>query len=209
MTDAGIDVIRKPGLAYQEAFDWLAVRLQAMDGAVACSVAADWQLAEMARRLPRVPTLNNGSAGRELFHALGLQQPEMLPGLLDAIALVEPAKLPPASLERLKPGGRLFIVAGGRLARFLAERRGGAATPPMSERALVGVTRGIGLRVVERLGIHPPAAVLHHYAGEAALALGRRDWRDRCHCAMRRDFVAVGLSVSWSALVCLTLEYAG
>jgi len=207
--DAGIDIIRKPGLAYQEAFDWLAVRLHAMDGPVACSVAADWQLAEMARRLPRVPTLHSEAAGRELFHALGLPEPEISPGLLGAIALVEPAKFPPASFERLKPGGRLFVVAGGRLARFLAERRGRAATSPMSERALVGVARGIGFRVIERLGIHPPAAVLHHYAGEAALALGRRDWRDRCHCAMRRDFVTVGPLVSWSALVCLTLEYAG
>lgn len=200
------DVIRRPGLAYQHAFDWLAVRLHAATP-MACWVAAGWQLLEMANRLPyifapaEVPAVREAAAA-----ALGL--PDIsgdTDGPLRAAALVEPAALPRNAVQRLAPEGRLYIIAGGRAARFLAERRMNDA-PALRETQIVALAQARGFRVIERLGIHPLAAVADHYAGEAALALGRRDWRDRRHFAMRRDFVTDGTTASWSALVCLALE---
>jgi hypothetical protein len=202
----GYDVARRPGLAYQHAFDWLAVRLHAA-GPAAYSVGAAWQFMEMARRLPHVPAIAIDPAARAAAAAaLGLPElPGDEAGPLWAAALIEPAAFPGELAARLGAGGRLYAVTGGRAARFLAERRTNGAAA-LNEPALVGAARAVDFRVVERLGIHPPAAVLTHYAGEAALALGRRDWRDRCHFAMRRDFVTTGPAVAWSALVCLALE---
>ncbi|MBE2234082.1 MAG: hypothetical protein IAE85_11355 [Anaerolinea sp.] len=206
MTATSIDVTHRPGLAYQQAFDWLAVCLHAADGMVAYGAAAPWQWLELAHRLPHTATLSRAPAAREALAALGLAEAAPASGLLAAVGLVEPAEVGPALFDRLSADGRLHVVTGGRLARFLAERRGSAAASPMSARELAASARTAGFHVVERLGIHPPAAVWQHYAGEAVLALGRRDWRDRRHCAMRRDFVVGGPAASWSALVCLTLE---
>lgn len=206
MPDA-LDVTTRPGLAYQHAFDWLAVRLSAAVGPAAYAVAAGWQLREMAGRLPGIPALAGDAAGRDAV-AAALGWPEIRDdagGPLQAVALVEPPALPRPALDRLQPGGRLYVVSGGRAARFLAERRG-SNRPVLSEKEVAALARAEGLRVVERLGLHPPAAVLAHYAGEAALAFGRRDWRDRRHHAMRRDFVTTGPTTGWSALVCLALE---
>jgi hypothetical protein len=203
------DITRRPGLAYQHAFDWLAVRLHAA-GLAAYSVGAAWQFMEMARRLPHVPVIAIDPAARAVAAAaLGLPElPDDEAGPLRAAALVEPAAFPGELLARLEPDGRLYAVTGGRAARFLDERQTNGAAA-LNEQALVSAARAAGFRVVERLGIHPPAAVLAHYAGEGALALGRRDWRDRRHFAMRRDFIATGPAVAWSALVCLTLERVG
>jgi hypothetical protein len=92
------------------------------------------------------------------------------------------------------------------LARFLAERRSDREFAPLSERAFAAAARAAGFRVIERLGIHPPAAVIHHYAGELALTVGRRDIRDRRHCAMRRGMLAGCPVAGLSALVCLVME---
>jgi hypothetical protein len=205
VTIATFDATRRPGLAYQLAFDWLAVRLHAA-GPVVYYVGTTWQLSEMARRLPHVTALIDPAARAAAAASLGLPElPGDEAGSLQAVALIEPAVLPREVIDRLGPGGRLYVVAAGPLARFLAERRDGSGAP-LGARAVASAARAAGFRVVERLGIHPPAAVLAHYAGEAALALGRRDWRDRRHFAMRRDFVTTGPAVAWSALVCLGLE---
>jgi hypothetical protein len=126
-------------------------------------------------------------------------------GPLRAVGLIEPARLPRQITDRLEPGGRLYVVSGGVLGRFLAERRGEKGYSPLSERALVATARAAGFRVVARHGVHSPAAVMHHYAGRVALAAGRQDIHDRRQHAMRRAMVAFP-AVGLSALVCLTLE---
>jgi hypothetical protein len=201
------DVIRRPGLGYQYAFDWLAVSLYAAGDPVAYAVGAEWQLAEMARRLPRIPALDMSPAVRAaVAAALGLPDIPAADGeSLRAVGIIEPADLPRRLFDRLEPGGCLYAVTGGVLARFLAERRGAEEHSPLGERALVATARTAGFRVVARLGVHSPAAVMHHYAGRMALAAGRRDVHDRCQHAMRRamvTFSAAGLA----ALVCLALE---
>jgi hypothetical protein len=199
------DAIHRPGLAYQIAFDWLAARLYTAGGAVAYAAGAAWQLAEMAHRLPGVPALDATTASAATLSLVDIPPA----GPLRAVGLIEPGESPREMLDRLAPGGRLYVVAGGALAHFLTERRGDDEFSPLNERALAGAARAFGFRVVERLGVQPPAAILRHYAGELALAMGRRDVRDRQHAAMRRAMLADGRGASVSALVCLTMERAG
>jgi hypothetical protein len=204
-----LDATWRPGLVYQHAFDWLAIRLFAAEGLTAYATSADWQLIEMARRLPGVPALSADPVGREsIAAALGLLGIEAANGSLTAVGVVEPAKVPQTLFDRLGPGGHLYVIVGGRLVHLLAEHRNGDGASPLGERALVVAARTDGFRVVERLGIHPPAAILAHYSGEVALAIGRRDARDRRHFAMRRAMVTEGFTAGASALLCLTLERA-
>ena len=184
--DDPLDPIRRPGLAYQHAFDWLAVGLHAAGGPVACAVAAPWQMAEMAGRLPELP------------------KAEAETDPLAAVGLVLPAAVDPALLGRLRPDGRLYAVVAGPLARFTADWQPNA--PTLSERSFIAAARENGFAVVERIAIHPPRAIVQHYAGELALRAGSRVARDRRHFAMRRDMVTAGRPAALSALICLTLE---
>lgn len=205
------DVIRRPGLAYQIAFDWLAARLYAAGGPAAYAAGAVWHVAEMARRLPGVPALGATATARmAVAAALGLPDiPASDTSQLWAVGLIEPVEALREIFDRLEPGGRLYVVAGGALARFLAERRADDEFRSLSERAFVATARAAGFRVIELLGVHPPSAILQYYAGELALAAGRRDMRDRCQAAMRRAMPANGPAANLSALVCLTMERAG
>lgn len=207
-----IDITQRPGLAYQHAFDWLAVRLHSAQGPVAYAIGGDWHLAEMASRLPAVPTFgSNAVSMTPVSVALGLASiptAELTGESWAAVGLVEPERIEQTLLDSIPPGGRLYVVAGGRLARFLAERKAQDGHRSMTAIEVVAEARAAGFRVVERLGIHPPAAILEHYAGAAAMAFGRRDARDRRHFAMRRSMVTGGRAAGLSALVCLAMERA-
>ena len=164
-----LDATWRPGLAYQHALDWLAVRLDTTAGPVAYTAGAQWQLIEMARRLRHVPALDADPASRKVIAtALGLPEaPAAAERPFEAVGLLEPIEVSRALLDRLRPDSRLYAVIGGVLARFLADWRNEKDFSPLSQRALVAAARAAGFRVVERLGIHPPTAVLAHYTGEA------------------------------------------
>jgi hypothetical protein len=202
-----IDVTRRPGLAWQHAYDWLAVRLYAAAEPVACSAGTAQHLAELARRLPSMPFLTAGAAMRaKVAAALGLAEIRLAESAstLNTLGLVEPTAGDLALLDQVRPGGRLYVVGGGELARFLADRQDGA--PLLTRRVLLRMARAAGFVPVERLYVQPPAAVAQHYAGELALRAGRRAARDRRHFAMRRDMVTDNPAAGPAALVCLTLE---
>lgn len=196
------DPIHLPGLAYRHAFDWLAVQLQAAGGPVAALVPRIFHGVELLRRLHHLPFLDPLPEGfPQAIAALGLPVPiEMHPcsGPLRAIAWPEPAVRDVALLEPLQaalhPGGYLYVLAPGRLGRFLSEHRLSQKGRLLSARRALGLLRSHGLRVHQSLGLHGCRAVTHHYAGQVALRLGRLDWWERCHFAMRRDFVERGLA---------------
>lgn len=207
-----MDLVRRPGLAYQHAFDWLAVKLYSTDGPAVYAVGSDWQLSEMASRLPNVPTLSSDAATVEaVSRALGLtgiRMVELAGETWAAVGLVEPERIERGFLDSIPPGARLYVVAGGRLARFLAERKTAGGRQPMTANSVVGAAQAAGFRVIEFIAIHPLPAILEHYAGVSAVTLGRRDIRDRRHFAMRRAMVANSQAAMLSALVCLALERA-
>jgi len=205
-----IDVTRRPGLAYQHAFDWLAVHLHSTDGPAAYAIGAEWHLAEMASRLPAVPTFGSNAASLApvsvALRLASIPLAELAGERWAAVGLVEPERIERTLLDSISPGGRLYVIAGGRLARFLAERKAQDGHRSMTAIEVVAEVRAAGFRVVERLGIHPPAAIFEHYAGMTAMAFGRRDARDRRHFAMRRSMVTGGRAAALSALVCLAME---
>ncbi|MCB0187355.1 MAG: hypothetical protein KDE31_23970, partial [Caldilineaceae bacterium] len=140
-----IDVVRRPGLAYQYAFDWLAVQLHSTQGPVAYAIGSEWHLAEMASRLPAVPTLSSNAASTTpVSVALGLTG-ILMTGLDSerwaAVGLVEPERIEWTLLDSVSPGGRLYVVAGGRSARFLAERKAHDGHQPMTGTRVVAEAR--------------------------------------------------------------------
>lgn len=213
MTLELLDITQHAGLVYQHAFDWLAANLHVADGPAAYKVSSAWQLLEMARRLPEVPALDPDPAWQSVVaQALGCEERTVsgIDGSLwAAIGLVEPRladqHLFESFRQSLRPGGHLFVIADGPMSRFLEERRRDSDPMP-AEAKVIAAARAVGFRVVQRLGVHTPAAVARHYIGEVALVGGWRAACDRQHFAMRRAMVTSGPSATLSALVCLTLE---
>jgi hypothetical protein len=196
-SDSGV----RPGLAYQHAFDWLAVALSASDGPVACVRSGAFQARELSRRLPDLSFVNlAGRLGPGPGPADAAQ-----PGRRAALAWAEPLAADASSFadlpHLLRPDGVLYLVVGGRLARFLAERRAQRDIHYLAEPPARRALRQAGFRVTQRRGLHGPRAILWHLAGETTRLAGRRDWRDRCYAGMRRDFAAIR---GPAALVCLT-----
>lgn len=210
------DVTRRPGLAYQHAFDWLAMRLsrKSMES-TACMVREPWQLLQLLERLPNVAVLEPESKRRELVsQALGLTplaiDMDEVTHAVTAVAIVEPAPDQADVIARLfrsmQFGSRMHIVTHGLLARFLAEQRASDQESTLSVDTLKSLADAFGYCITEQLGMHPPAAVREHYGGVLASKVGRHSARDRRHFAMRRSMVVNGRTASFSALVCLTME---
>ena len=216
MSELRFDPIQLPGLAYRNAFDWLAVRLQAHNGDVGCLAPTTFHAAELLRRMPAVPFIEPVPGGLcEATAALGLDPAATIPpelGSLAAVAWLEPDR---AGLERLgeirralRPGGKLYVIAGGALVHFLAERRAGLLNGKdhVGDRRCTSSLAKSDFRIVERVGWHGLTSIVWHYMGEAADKVGRSDWRDRYHYAMRRAFGEQGPRQQLVALTCLAAE---
>ena len=167
-------------------------------------------MTELLRRVAGVVILDASEDVSGIAAALEL--PRTSPGQpkdgsLVALAWVEPTTQDFVRLAEarrwLAPGGRLFLVVGGALAGYLAERKAGPSLDYLDERTVLRGLARQGFRITERLGLHGVRAVAWHLLGLIAGWLGRPAWQDRCHFAMRRDFVA---SRGPAALVCLTAE---
>ena len=122
MTTRSRDPLHRPGLAYQHAFDWLAVQLHATGGRVAARATTLFHAVELLRRLPDLPLLPPLAPGLEEAAAdlgLSVTAPEQAAQEgLHALALIEPPHADPASLTAsLRPGGCLYLVAPGPLGR--------------------------------------------------------------------------------------------
>lgn len=203
-------------MAYRHAFDWLAVHLQAHEGAVGCLAPTTFHAAELLRRVPAAPFIEPVPEGlHEASAALGLDPVATVPpeaASLAAIAWLEPDT---TTIERLgeirralRPEGRLYVLAGGALVRFLAERRVGLLDGKEyvgDRRCKKSLARG-NFRIVERVGWHGLASIAWHCMAEAAGRVGRPDWRDRYHYAMRRAFRERGSRQQLVALTCLAAE---
>jgi hypothetical protein len=207
------DSLARPGLAYLYAFDWLAVQLAAVAGPVTALVTQPFHGVELLRRLPDLSFLE--PLPPEVVRAglsLGITPVRTLAeGVeLDALAWLEPRREDAHQLlalrRRLRPGGKLYLLAGGPLARFLAERQQStvAAYWPVTE-AQAELSQN-GFQLQSAFALHGLVAVAWHYLGEWCDRLGRRHWRDRAHFAMRRAFVTGYRPPRPFALACLTLE---
>lgn len=208
-----MDPTYRPGLAYQHAFDWLAVHLGATKGPVACLQTDPFPVTELLRRVPRAALIADGSpVAGEFDTCLDLRaQPRRDLGgaTFAAVAWPEPRAARGDQLARLPDalvrGGRLYAVVGGPLARFLHERRVAGARDVMAAVGARQALAGHGFRVVDRIGIHGLRAIAWYQISALAGRIGFAAWQDRLHFAMRRDFLAPS---GPAALVCLTAEVA-
>lgn len=213
---AVFDPIRRPGLAYQHAFDWLAVELQCTAGPVVALAPAAFHAAELLRRLPALALLPPAPDGLEQVAAALGANPALLepaPRTLAAIAWAEPEAGSAGQFEQvrawLQPRGRLYLVTGGRLGRFLAERRAGQGGHLLDARDATALLRRHGFRIQQQVGLHGPRAIAWHSGGEMARRLGKPARRDRAHFAMRRDFVEASACRRAAALTLITAERQG
>lgn len=213
MTVEALNPLQRPGLAYQQAFDWLAVQLQASSGAAAALAPTAFHGVELLRRRPDLPILKPLPDGlSEAAAALGitLQSADFGQTAPAVLAWAEP---PASAVEqlaslsaRVQPGARLYLVTPGPLGRFLTERRAAMLPQAMTAGQALRLLVACGWRVRQRLGLHGPRAVGWHYASELARAAGRPYRRDRYHFAMRRDFLERGTLARLSALVLIVAE---
>lgn len=197
MSSDFFDPIYRPSLAYQHAFDWLSIRLNASEGPVAFLATSAFDGAELMRRLPAVAFLEPvPSEMPGVNTALGLPEIKAVSprdSILAAVAWSQPNadELKQILLLKkvLRPGGRLFVIANGGLARFLVEQRMDERSKArINEREVTKSLRKHGFRITDYMGWHGVGAIAWHYLGRTAFRLGRLDWRDRCHFAMRRTF---------------------
>jgi hypothetical protein len=191
-----------PGPAYRLAFDWLAVQLSARESNAAALVPTPFHALEMARRLPTLPLLAPDPAiVTAAAKILGLVPPPVASWdtrAWEALAWIEPqarqTRLQVQLSRALAPGGRLYLLAGGPLAPFLAERRSRLvpAVGVLTAATLLRLLRQAGLRVERQLGWHGPQAAAWFWAACLLGRAGRYGWRDRCLFAMHRAMLVRG-----------------
>ncbi len=207
------DVTRRPGLVYQHALDWLALQLSggAQWSCVTSSLLAG---SELIHRVPQVSFARSlPPRSDEFCRAMGRQPASNVQpanGSLDAVAWLEPVEEDREVISQfrhwLRPGGYVYVVTGGWLARFLYERR---TIQRDDFLAVTEVTRLLtyhGFQIRGQIGIQGLRAVWWHYLSFLARLLSRPDWQDRCHFAMRRDFVSGHVRSSLFAMNCLTAQ---
>lgn len=188
--------VKRPGLAFQYAFDWLAQHLHATNGPTACIVNQPMYESEMMSRIPSLPILpkENFKGSAKL--------------MLPAIGWVLPQKKGADSLATIKPwlqiGGTLHVIAAGPLVSFLSERQGNGRYIATSQ--IMRANPLTGWKVRERFGLHGAHGVMWHLLATAVGTFGLTSWQDRCHFGMRRSFVERGFGRSFVALSCITLE---
>jgi hypothetical protein len=170
--------------------------------------------AELLRRLPDLPLIGPPAESAIVADDLGLDgatQTEPGPSELAALAWVEPFQSDVAELERigrwLKPSGRLYLVAGGRLSRFLAERRVDHGSDYLSGTRAKVLLKENGFHVLEQIGLHGPRAITWHSGGVILRQFSRPAMSDQAHFAMRRDFVEAGLGRHLAALTLISAEH--
>lgn len=209
------DATHRPGLAYQHAFDWLAIRLSVSGPAAVCAIRVEWQLLQLLERIPELEVMGSDpEMYANVAHALGVDvfRQSSNGDTADnvAVGFIEPVEDDIALIREvansIRKHGRIHFITQGLLGRYLSEQRESSTPASLPEATLVSLANDHRYRVTERVGFHPPAAVGHHYRGQLAASRGRLDIRDRQHFAMRRSMVSVGAATRWSALVCLSME---
>lgn len=204
----------RPSLAFQHAFDWLAVCLhhhRDRTGFFTCSLLA---ATELMNRRPETVFLEQGCSYEERKdgYSESLKEIGQFPAeSLAALGLVIPSTALELCLEQarsaLRPSSSVHLVTNGPLARFLPDSHWFlGASRDFSSSYIRRVARDAGYRITEELGIHGIPSVAWHYAAVVAETVGRTDWKDRFHVRMRERFVTQRVVIQPTALLCITLQ---
>ena len=215
----------RPSLEYHYAFDLCAMEARRQGGPVAVFASSAFYAGELLRRLdgqavngwtgngweappfagPRAdkrtaPVVSGPERDLPPSPPLPCPPSPPLPSSAHAAIWAEPEwkdgqRTLQEIVQALAPGGRLYVIFSGWLARFLPEWR--RAGPPPAVRRAGGWRaqqwlRQAGLATEALYGFQVPLSLLWGYTGLALERLGRAEWADRCHFRMRAEYVARG-----------------
>lgn len=202
----------RPTLVYHRAFDLCAMMTDSEDKSVPLFTSSLFYARELTKRLSAevllYPTSQSRFTAQEIRAAMGPEiawqrvhydsiQPPNLP--LNALIWAEPeAQSWPDTLNEIhqlaRPSSKLCILGTTKLRRILPEwaTYQPAHQPLDSPRPLIKAMRQLGYVIEDLYGLHGPLSLLFGSASRIPALLGREEWVDRCHIAMRQRFVVRG-----------------
>jgi len=208
----------RPSLEYQHAFDLCAVEAHREGGPVAVFASSPFYARKLLKRLDGceatlVPIGGWSSSSANIGELLGpevehpdVQILESLDVQAKAAVWAEPER--ESSRQVLKhvhqvllPGGHLYVIASGWLARFLPEWKRDDGLPgerPVGLRQTITSLRQGGFTVEALYGFHGPESILWGYAFRLMERLGRGDLADRCLFKMRAEYMVSGQQAMWT-----------
>jgi len=207
--------VMRPSLEYQHAFDICAVEVHRTGGPVAVFAGSPFYARELLKRLDGckavlVPIGDWSSSSASIGELLGpeVEHPnfetlERLDVHAKTAVWAEPEREGGERVlkrinQMLFPGGHMYVIASGWLARFLPEWQHNDNRPgqwPVGLRQAVKWLRQGGFAVEALYGFHGPASILWGYAFRLLERLGRGDLADRCLFQMRAKYVVSGWPV--------------
>ncbi|MBN1137159.1 MAG: hypothetical protein JXM73_11270 [Anaerolineae bacterium] len=217
--------VQRPGLEYQHAFDLCAMGLHRAQGPVAVVASRPFYARELLKRttdldrqliLASESDLSNAAIEEGLGPEVdrthlrierGLDPHTGLDPDMGAAVWAEPIRANArvtlqAIRQALIPGGPLYILVSGWLARFLPEWKAGETRTggiPLGWDSLRRA-RQAGFAIEKQYGFHPPTSVAWGYMSRMMDRLGRGDLADRCLFKMRACYVVAGWRASWTPL---------
>lgn len=210
--------MERPSLEYQHAFDLCAVEVHRIDRPVAVFASSPFYARELLKRLGTcetalVPIGGWSSSPTSIGELLGpevedanVQTLERLNIQTKTVMWAEPEREGGEQVlkrinQMLFPGGHLYTIASGWLARFLPEWQHHDDRPGERPAGLWQTTKWLrqgGFTVEAMCGFHGPKSIIWGYAFRLMERLGRSDLADRCLFKMRAVYVVSGRQAMWT-----------
>lgn len=185
-------------MAYQNAFNWLAMELNKYGDKIACQTSSNAVAAEILIRLPHVSFLAPYPIDLATVAYSFICGKHQLDRSTDrhfkAVAWIEPSKQDLYYLNGLNQSigatGRLYLISGGPLARFMADRRTmlNGRTIYLNIKTITTVLQKSGFHIISQESWQDVQSVTWYFAGRLTRWIGRYDWGDRFWAASRRTF---------------------
>jgi hypothetical protein len=203
--------VSRPGLDYQHAFDLCAMEVRRRPGPVALFARSSFHGLDLLKRLGGCEVVlvplgdepgslpgNGGSFRRPTSARHGGWATTAGTAVHSAI-WIEPDFADERVLRRMRmtlmPGGTLYLVVSGYLARLrrgVAQDRGWPIQRPAGWRRTMRWLREAGFTVTSLYGFQGAESLTWACAARLAEHLGRDDLADRCHFRMRAEYVVTG-----------------
>lgn len=211
---------QRPSLEFRHAFDSCAVEVHRLGGPLAVFAGSPFCARELLRRLddcspalfPVGDWVSSGASAQPLLGPVAAWEHghagerALKPVDFSVAVWAEPDRKGGERILKhiygiVRPGGSLYVVASGRLARFLPEWRRDNDRPgehPAGLLPTLRLLRGGGFTTKAIYGFHGPLSILWGYASRMMERLDRGNWADRCHFKMRAEYVVSGWQAIWT-----------
>ena len=217
--------VERPSLEYQHAFDLCAVEVHRAKEPVVVFASSPFYARELLRRLGgcepmflpvgdwmlSVASAQSALGPEVAWEHLGGGEEAREPVVVPVAVWAEPEQKNGERVlwqidQRLSPGGRLFVIVTGPLARIQPVHQMDGNQPADSAAGVNRVTRWIRqkkLALIALYGLYGPESFLWGILAKLALYLRRPDLADCCYFKMRERLVVTGWQARWSTLILL------